>query len=98
MPSDSDFCYKGIIPYVCATQMLIVPEDVPKLTARDKGSGIAHITFKSQTSDLRAIAASPIKSQQELMDRVLGIWHAQCDALLSDADTMARLQVGYTCC
>ena len=93
MPSEFDLCYEEIIPYVSATQMLIVPEDVLKLTARDKGSGIAHITFNSQTPDLRAIAAGLAKSQQELMDRVFGIWHAQCDALLSDADTMARLQV-----
>lgn len=80
--------------FAFATQMLVAPEDVPKMTARDKGDYIAHMTFNSHTADLEAVASIAVKSHEELMDKVHAIWHAQCDALLSDTDAMAKLQVG----
>ena len=75
-----------------ATQMLVAPGDVPKMTARDKGEEIAHMTFNTHTADLEGVAAMPVRNHEEMMDKVLTIWHAQCHALLSDADILARLQ------
>ncbi|EIE24908.1 UDP-Glycosyltransferase/glycogen phosphorylase [Coccomyxa subellipsoidea C-169] len=72
--------------------MLVAPGDVPKMTARDKGEEIAHMTFNTHTADLEGVAAIPVRNHEEMMDKVLTIWHAQCHALLSDADIMARLQ------
>ena len=70
------------------------PGDVPKLTAIDKGDNVSHITFETGLVGLQRIAPSlsPLQGPKAI-DLVMQLWHAQCDALLSDAGLMERLQV-----
>lgn len=85
---------------MCALQLVILASDAPRLVARDSATGrnISYITHKdadhTNLSDL--LVETGHQGFKPLFRAVQSLYHSSCDALLSDADTMAALKVCTT--
>lgn len=83
---------KGVLSV--SSQFVILASDVPRLSARDRGKNIKYISHRGSPADLAAVVVENAHhGLKSVFVTVMSFWHDACDALLSDADTMATLKV-----
>lgn len=81
---------------VWCMQMMVVKDDIPKLTAVTRTGSVSIMTHQSPPLDLAGLIRhdhGKVPSFRDLTGQVQRLWGTACDALLSDAAAMAEVQV-----
>ena len=80
---------------ITSVKMLIVEDDIPKLSSGTKAGNISFLTHQSPPLDLAGLVAQNLP-YKEMSPQVQKVWGSACDGLLSDEAALAMIQVSLS--
>ena len=80
---------------ITSVKMLIIEDDIPKLSSVTKAGNVSFFTHQCPPLDLAGLVAQNLP-YRELSPQVQKVWGSACDGLLSDKATLAKVQVSLS--
>ena len=77
---------------ITSVKMLIVEDDIPKLSSVTEAGSVSYLTHQSPPLDLAGLVAQNLP-YKEMSPQVQKVWGSACDGLLSDEAALAKVQV-----